>query len=241
MLTTDQLRDNWQSLLDRVRGAAQRAGRDPNQIQVMAVTKTQPLAVVRMARDVGIMLLGENRVQEAESKYTRNKEDKSRVAVNGEQLPRLELIGHLQRNKARQAAALFASVQSIDKLSTASELSKHSKERSVPILLEINTSGEETKFGYRDEERMMADLEEMARLPGIQLSGLMTIAPFTREEGPIRKSFQRLRELRDRLSSQYPQIKTLSMGMSGDFEIAIEEGATMIRVGSVIFGPRGTA
>ncbi|MBD3284681.1 YggS family pyridoxal phosphate-dependent enzyme [Candidatus Uhrbacteria bacterium] len=239
------MKENWERLRERVGRAASRAGRPVDEIRIMAVTKTHPVQVVRAAVGAGIRLLGENRVQEAESKFVRcvdtaqaapNVED--RVGLWGQ--VSLHLIGHLQSNKTRRAVALFDAVQSLDKLATAERLARHAEEaaRSLDVMLEVNTSGEPTKFGYEDEGRLMEDMARIAELGPLRVRGLMTIGPFTADETRVRKAFARLRALLERARKQVPDMRELSMGMSSDFETAVEEGATMIRVGTVLFGER---
>ena len=216
---------------DRIARAAARSGRDAAGIRLMAVTKTFPSDVVSAAIGAGLLLFGENRVQEAEQKYTG--------------LPggwELHLIGHLQRNKARAASALFHCVQSIDRLETAQALARCATERGrvIDILLELNTSGEESKSGYREPELLLRDLEPIAGLGGLRLRGLMTVGPLTGDAGAVRRSFAGLRGAFDACSRSLGLVHfdTLSMGMSGDYEIAVEEGATLVRLGTALFGSR---
>jgi PLP dependent protein len=197
----------------------------------MAVTKTFPAAAVEEAMGAGLRLFGENRVQEAERKFTG-------LAGDWE----LHLIGHLQRNKARAASALVHCVQSIDKLETAQALARCAAERGtvIDILLELNTSGEDTKSGYRDPEALLRDLEAVAALGGLRLRGLMTVGPFTPDTTVVRRAFAALRRLFETCAGRLcsPGFDTLSMGMSGDYEAAIEEGSTLVRLGTALFGSR---
>jgi len=241
-----RLRENLQSVRERVRRAAERSGRDAGAVAIMAVTKTHPPETVQAALLAGLDLFGENRIQEAEGKYgplLREPGSESRFS--------LHLVGHLQRNKAGTAARLFGCVQSIDKLETAEALDRHCSEaaRTMDVLLEMNTSGEESKFGFRREEDLRRALDGILRLEGLRVRGLMTVGPFTEDTGRIRRAFAGLRELHTRLRDEHPELRDehpelrfdiLSMGMSADFEIAVEEGATMLRLGTVLFGPRGT-
>ena len=226
--------DNLRSVRERIDAAASRAGRRPEDIRLMAVTKTFPLPHIDAARQAGLTLFGENRIQEAQDKY--------QPLVDDPELE-LHLIGHLQRNKAKTAASLFRCVQSIDKLATAEALNRHCGDlaRKMDILLELNTSGEETKFGFDEAEQLWAACGDIARLEHLQIRGVMTVGPFTTDKDRMRRSFASLRECRDGLRSRYPELSldVLSMGMSGDFEIAIEEGATMVRLGTALFGTRG--
>jgi hypothetical protein len=226
--------ENLQSVRGRIGAAAARVGRDPENIRLMAVTKTFPLHHVEVARRAGVTLFGENRIQEAQGKYQ---------SLAGDTELELHLIGHLQRNKAKIAASLFRCVQSIDKLETAEALDRHCAElgNKMDILLELNTSGEETKFGFAEAEQLWAACAEIARLDSLSIRGVMTVGPFTTDRDRMRRSFASLRDCFEGLRSRYPElpVDVLSMGMSGDFEIAIEEGSTMIRLGTVLFGPRG--
>lgn len=197
----------------------------------MAVTKTLPRAAVEAAREAGIGLFGENRVQEAEEKY-------AELAEGVE----LHLIGHLQRNKARAASALFRCVQSIDRTETAKTLNDRCGERNavMDVLLEFNTSGEESKSGFRTRDELFRCLDEIIRMPFLRVRGLMTVGPLDPDPGVIRGSFRRLatlfREIAQELGASL--FDTLSMGMSGDFETAIEEGSTLVRIGTALFGSR---
>ncbi|UCF98627.1 MAG: YggS family pyridoxal phosphate-dependent enzyme [Spirochaetaceae bacterium] len=226
--------DNLHSVQKRITDTATRAGRDPAEIRLMAVTKTFPPAYIEVARQAGLTLFGENRVQEAQEKY--------QTLVTAPDLE-LHLIGHLQRNKAKIAASLFLCVQSIDKLQTAEALNRHCAEigRTMDILLELNTSGEASKFGFNEAEELWRVCGEIASLDSLRIRGVMTVGPFTADRDRIRRAFADLRDCLDGLRSRFPELPldTLSMGMSGDFEIAVEEGATCIRLGTILFGSRG--
>jgi PLP dependent protein len=217
------------SLQDRVSAACARAGRDPAAVILLAVSKSQPPERVREAADLGLTLFGENKVQEA----------KAKIPLCSGSL-RWHMIGHLQSNKCRDAVHLFEMIQSIDSLKLAQELDKWADKagRTVPIMLEVNLAGESTKFGYRAEP-LLAELESINTLARLEVQGLMTIAPWTPNAEKVRPIFRQLRELKqqceDRLGASLPH---LSMGMSGDFEVAIEEGATFLRIGTALFGPR---
>ncbi len=214
----------------RIEAAALRSGRDPSAVRLMAVTKGFPREVVAEARTLGLTLFGENRVQEAEEKF-----------LDAQGPLELHLIGHLQRNKARAASGLFACVQSIDKVETAVALDVRCEERGrkMEILLEMNTSGEDSKSGFRSRDELLAGLEAISRLAHLDVRGLMTVGPMTGDEGRIRSSFAALRALFEELRSRgLPGFDTLSMGMSGDFETAIEEGSTLVRIGTALFGAR---
>jgi len=221
---------NLAAVRSRIAEAARRAGRDPSSVRLMAVTKGFPREIVVEALEAGASLFGENRVQEAETKFTD-------LAGRCE----THLIGHLQTNKAKAAAALFDCVQSIDSLHTAQALDARCDERgrTMEVLLEMNTSGEASKSGFPGRDELAAGLEKVEKLPRLRVRGLMTVGPFTEDEGAIRAAFTRLRSAFEVLAVGRPGFDTLSMGMSSDFEIAIEEGATLVRVGTALFGPRG--
>jgi hypothetical protein len=206
---------------------------------------------VQAACAAGLRLFGENRVQEAEAKYGAGGE-----TAGPEGLPRsaglarlsglpplaLHLIGHLQRNKARKAAELFDAVDSIDKLETAQALEAAcaAAGRTLDILLEMNTSGEATKFGFAGEGELLAAVEPILALPHLRLRGLMTVGPLTADRDQVRGAFRRLAGLFELLRSRFAgqPLDVLSMGMSGDFLTAVEEGSTQVRLGTALFGPR---
>ena len=227
-----RLRQRLVQIRERVASAAARAGRGADEVRVMAVTKTHPRAVLEAAVAAGLPLIGENRVQEAAAKLA-------------PPLPHAEvhLIGHLQRNKARAAAGLFHTVQSIDKLTTAQALQRalEATDGSMDVLLELNTSGETGKHGFVNAAELEHTLDAMAALDRLQVRGLMTMAVWSADAAAARGCFRELRRVFERLAPGQPAFDTLSMGMSGDFEIAIEEGATLVRLGTVLFGPRGAA
>ncbi len=222
--------DRLANVRERILRACNRAGRQPESVRLVAVTKTHGPDVVREAADAGLEIMGENKVQEA----------KAKIQMCPGHL-RWHLIGHLQSNKARDAAALFETIHSVDSLKLLTALEKAAEQvgRSVlPILLEVNVSGESSKFGLKPEE-VPPVLEAANAMPRIQIQGLMTMPPLTPDPADARPHFQRLRTLRDqwRAASGHT-LEELSMGMSHDFEIAIEEGATWIRLGAILFGAR---
>jgi hypothetical protein len=229
-----EMAGNIEKVRAAVARASERCGRGPQSVAIMAVTKTFPLETVRCACAAGLRLFGENRVQEAEGKY---------FPAAGLPALSLHLIGHLQRNKARKAAELFQAVQSIDKLETAQALEAAcaAAGRSIEILLEMNTSGEETKFGFAGEEALLAAVEPILGLPHLRLRGLMTVGPLSEDRERVRAAFRRLARLFDLLRGRYAAqgLEVLSMGMSGDYEMAVEEGSTLVRLGTALFGPRG--
>ncbi len=208
--------------------AARRAGRDPSDVALVAVTKTVPVERIREAIQAGVTIVGESRVQEAQAK---------RGAVDSP--VEWHLVGHLQTNKAKLAVALFDMIHSLDSLPLAQDLSRHAQERGrdLRVLLQVNLSRETTKTGV-DETDLEPLLEQVSRLPRIRMEGLMTLPPYSPSPEEARPFFRRLRQIRDRLACPELPLPHLSMGMSHDFPIAIEEGATLVRVGTAIFGPR---
>ena len=206
----------------RVERAAERAGRSPADVTIVAVSKGFPPSAIDEAVVAGIADLGENRVQEAAAKI---------VALRP--LPiTWHLVGHLQTNKAKTALELFDIIHSVDSLHLAEVLSHPDRSGPLPILLEVNAAGEATKFGFPPGE-VAAAAQAIARLPHLDLRGLMTVAPFVSDPETVRPVFRELRRLRDALG-----LRELSMGMTDDFEVAIEEGATLVRIGRAIFGER---
>jgi len=219
---------------ERIARAAARAGRSPESVTLVAVSKTHPPDAVRAAFEVGVRDFGENRVQEAEEKIP------ALEALRGQGL-RWHLIGHLQANKARRAAALFDRIHSLDGADLARRLNRLAEEagRTLPVLVQVDLAGEATKHGVAEEE-LHATLEGMAALGSLRVEGLMILPPFEEDPERTRPYFRRLRELRDRATAAgFLQGAELSMGMSHDFEVAIEEGATLVRVGTALFGERG--
>jgi len=220
---------NLDLVQSRIAAACARAGRDRSSVLLVAVTKGHPPDTVRAAADLGLTTFGENRVQEARAKIP---------ACPG----RLHwhMIGHLQTNKARDALAVFEMVQSVDSLHLAAELNKWADRmaRTVPVLLEINVAGESTKYGY-SPETFLAELPALNALTRLEIRGLMTLAPWTPEPERVRPVFRRLRELKARSEQVLgAPLEHLSMGMTSDFEVAVEEGATMVRIGTALFGER---
>lgn len=223
---------NWEEVRRRVAEAAERSGRGPDEVQVVVVTKGRRAGEVAAALEAGVTDIGENRVQEAGPK-------KEAVEAPG----RWHLVGGLQRNKAGRAVEIFDVVQSVDSLRLAEALSRRAAAagRTLEVLLQVNTAGAEHQGGV-DPGGLPALAETTAALEGLRLRGLMTIAAHSAEEERVRACFRRLRDLGRRLAGSMPAgMTTLSMGMSGDYEMAIEEGATMIRVGTAVFGPRPAA
>ncbi len=215
----------------RVEEAARRAGRSAEDVRLCAVTKNVSPEAIEEAFREGQRLFGENRVQEARRKIP-----------SGPVGAEWHMIGHLQTNKVRDAVRLFACIQSLDSLHLAEAIQKRlefeGKDRTLPVLVEVNCSGEETKYGIRPDE-LPPLLESMGGLDRLEIRGLMTVGPLSVDPDDSRRAFALLRELRDeaRRSTGLP-LQELSMGMSADFEIAVEEGSTMVRIGSAIFGGR---
>jgi len=219
----------------RIASAAQRAQRNPNEIALMAVTKTFPPERIREAYEAGLRLFGENRVQEFASKA-----DSLRDLRDAE----WRMIGHLQTNKAAKAVELFAAVDSVDSLRLAQKLNASAQQlgKKLAVLIEINVGGEAAKSGIDSGSRELDELlQGAAELEHLEFRGLMTIPPFTDDPQHARPYFQNLRQLRDDIAARrLPNINmsVLSMGMSHDFEVAIEEGSTCVRLGTAIFGER---
>lgn len=223
---------NLNSVRQRVAAACDRAGRDASSVTLVTVAKGQPAEMVCAAAQLGLSLFGENRVQEA----------KAKIGLCPARL-RWHLIGHLQSNKCRDAVHFFAMIQSVDSLSLALEINKWADKsaKTMPVLIEVNVAGESSKFGYAPD-KVLAELREINALPRIEVHGLMTVAPFAREAEKVRPVFRRLRELKRECEDLLgAPLAHLSMGMSDDFEVAVEEGATMIRLGSAVLGPRAAS
>ncbi len=229
----DELIERIRQVRLRVAEAAVRSGRNADDVTIIAVTKTVPIERIALAYELGLKVFGENRVQEARAK----------IAVLHYPLMRWHLIGHLQTNKVARAAELFDLIHSVDsaRLAGALERSAAQRGRTVPVLLQVNVSGEASKEGV-SPAALPALVEEVLGLPHVRVQGLMTIAPDTTQPEEVRPVFRRLRELRDELRERFPygSWNDLSMGMSNDFLVAIEEGATMVRIGRAIFGERPT-
>jgi len=226
------LEANVKAVHQRIEAACARAGREPASVTLVSVTKGQPPEVVCAAAALGLTLFGENKVQEAKAKIP---------ACPGK--ARWHMIGHLQTNKCRDAVGLFEVVQSVDSLRLAEELDRRAEQASktLPVLLEVNAVGEASKFGYRPDQ-LLEDLGRINALTRLELQGLMTLPPWVADPEEARPVFRQMRELKARceqvLGAPLPH---LSMGMTGDFEVAIEEGATMVRIGTALFGERPRA
>jgi len=227
---------------DEIAAACKRAGRRREDVSLMAVSKVHPSSAIREAFAAGIRLFGENRVQEFAQKSTELADliGRDRSAVD---TPAFHLIGHLQSNKSAKAVDLFNAIDSVDSLRLADRLQEAAQARGskLPILLEIKLSHEETKTGLDPASHELLDLlNRMSSMPALELRGLMTVPPFDEDPERARPYFRQLRELRESLSQAHPHIHLddLSMGMSGDFAVAIEEGSTVVRLGTALFGER---
>jgi pyridoxal phosphate enzyme (YggS family) len=228
--------DRVTAVRERIARAAERASRPPGDVTLVAVSKTHPPEAVRAAFAAGVRAFGENRLQEAEPKIAATVD----LAASG---LRWHLVGHLQSNKARRAAALFELIQSVDSPDLAERLARIGAEegRRVRALVQVDLAGEETKFGLAEEDLLPA-LESLRTKEGLRLEGLMVLPPFLDDPEEVRPYFRRLRALRERAQAAgLLEGGELSMGMSHDFEAAVEEGATIVRVGTAIFGEREAA
>lgn len=239
------IEQNLRQVQERIAEAALRAGRDPAEVTLVAVTKTFPPEVILEAYAAGLRHFGENRPEEGAEKIPI-----VNAAVPGPR-PTWHMVGHIQSRKADLVVDRYDVVHSVDRLKIAQRLSRFAVEvgREIPVLLECNVSGEATKFGFAvnrweedaaQREAFFAEGAAILALPGLRVEGLMTIAPLTDDPERVRPVFARLRALRDALRERFPRLpwSELSMGMTDDFEVAVEEGATMVRIGRAIFGPR---
>ncbi len=217
------IEQNIQDVQNRIARACERSGRSPDEVNLVAITKTHAAATVRAAFEAGIRHFGENRIQEAEPKLAELEDMRSQSTWH--------MVGHLQTNKVKTAIQLFDIIQSVDSIKLADLLSRNSP-KPLPIFLEVNVAEEETKSGFEVRE-LIAAANDIGKMSNLQIRGLMTVAPWVGNPEEVRPVFRRLKELRDSLG-----FGELSMGMTDDFEVAIEEGATSVRVGRAIFGQR---
>jgi len=233
-----QIRENYLGVRDRIDQAANRAGRNSSDIRLVVVTKTHPVEVVQAAIEAGAMDLGENYAEEAVEKMR---------SLTGMEKVRWHMIGHVQSRKANLVSEHFDYLHSLDSLKLAQRLDRSLVEanKRLTVLLQLNVSGEASKSGLPawDDSAVAAvlpEIDEIIRLPNLSICGLMTIPPFYDDPEGARPSFRRLHHLRDSLAARFPAVQwnELSMGMSGDYEAAVEEGATWLRVGQAILGPR---
>jgi len=223
------LAGNLHAVQQRIVAACARVGREPGSVTLLGATKSQPPEAVSDAARLGLTVFGESKVQEAKAKIP---------SCPGRL--RWHMIGHLQSNKCRDAVELFEMIQSVDSLHLAEELNRRAEQaaRTMPILLEVNAGGEGSKFGYRPEQ-LQAELMRINALSRLEIHGLMTVPPWTPNPEKVRPIFRQLRELKEKCEQTLgAPLPHLSMGMSGDFEVAIEEGATLVRIGTALFGPR---
>ncbi len=226
------IKDRLQIVLERISRACERAGRSPSEVKLVAVSKTFPPEAIREVVSAGVHSIGENRVQEAFSKYEALKD----LDIEW------HMVGYLQRNKVKKALRIFDFIQSLDRIALAKEIEKEAQKagiEKVKVLVEVNVSGEPTKHGV-EPDGLMNFLDQLREFKHIDVKGLMTIGPLTEDKGRIRSAFQKMRELYEKakkLFSEY-DFTYLSMGMTDDFEIAIEEGSNMVRIGRAIFGAR---
>jgi len=224
--------ENLERVREQIAHTAAKVGRAPNEVELVAITKTHPAEKVREAIQAGQSLFGESRVQEARAKIP--------------DLPsaiRWHFVGHLQKNKIRHALPLFEMIHSVDSLALAQEINRIAEEEGMHprVLLEINVAGEGSKFGFAPD-KLRGQMEALLALPRLSVLGLMTIPPLGEEPEASRKYFVQLRELRDRLQTEFRvDLAQLSMGMTQDYAVAVEEGATLVRVGTAIFGERSKA
>ncbi|PKM81658.1 MAG: YggS family pyridoxal phosphate-dependent enzyme [Firmicutes bacterium HGW-Firmicutes-14] len=222
--------DNIREVLEEVGKAAARANRDPSEIEIVAVTKTVPVEKIEEAVDSGLTILGENRVQELIDKYS---------LLDG---VKWHLIGHLQKNKVKYITDKVSLIHSLDSVALAEQISGRLDllKQEMAVLVQVNVAGEDTKFGIGPEET--ADfIDHVRQIPGVRVKGLMTIAPYVSNPEEVRPVFRRLRTLAEEVKTiGFPgvEMQHLSMGMSNDYTVAVEEGATLIRLGTVIFGQR---
>lgn len=230
MTRSEKLALNLAEIRGDIEAAMAASGRSGQDVRLMAVSKTHPYEEILALSEAGQLLFGENRVQEGEAK----------LAAKGERAMAINLIGHLQSNKVGKALALFDRVDSVDSLRLARRIDRLSGER-YPILLELNTSGEAAKHGFESEDALLSALDQIVLLPNIRVEGLMTLGPLDGSQASIRASFERLRLAFERVQERFdlPAFTELSMGMSGDFPLAIAEGSTCVRIGSALFGKRG--
>ena len=232
------IREKYQYTRDQIASAAHRSKRDPNEVRLVVVTKSQPMEVVQAALEAGVRLFGENYAEEAVTKIQ---------GLGAQTGVEWHMIGHVQSRKARLVVDHFALLHSLDSLKLAQRLDRFAAERDkvLPVLLEFNVGGEESKAGWDAAEAskwggLLPEIASVLELPNLRVQGLMTMPPLETEMEDSRRFFQRLRNLRDHLASQFPQADwhELSMGTSADYPIAVEEGATLVRVGTAIVGAR---
>jgi len=231
--TQSDINQRWSEINNNIISTAKKCNRNVNDITVVAVAKTKPLSLVELALNAGIRNIGENYVQELLEKH--NQIDYTKFS------PNWHFIGHLQRNKVKYIIDFVSLIHSVDSFELAQEISKQAEKinRNIDILIQVNTSFEESKFGCPPSDTLKL-FEKISNLKNISIKGLMTIGSFSNDESIIRREFKLLRQKFDEINKEFPErnIHHLSMGMSGDYQIAIEEGATLIRIGTTLFGER---
>ena len=225
------IHENLLQVQDRVAAAAERAGRHPGAVRIVAVSKTKPATLVLEAIDAGVTEIGENQLQEARAKY-----DQINRPV------KWHFVGHLQTNKVKGALQIFDLIHSVDSLRLLNEINRRSAQLNcqTEVLIQVNTSGDSSKYGVHPE-RALNFIENALDYSHVQIKGLMTIGPFTPNVDAVRHSFALLRRIQEKINVQQftgIEMDCLSMGMTHDFEVAVEEGATIIRIGTAIFGKR---
>lgn len=232
-MTESQIADNFLKIRQQIKDAEVKSGRKEGSVRLCAVSKFHPVDAVKSALKADQFLFGENRVQEAYGKFTELNDSRAE----------LHIIGQLQSNKVKKAVEIASCIQSVDRESLLEEIEKQASklEKNISIFFEYHTA-EDSKSGYGDMDSLFVSLENFARglYPHITPAGLMTMAPFSQDEKLVRLSFEKLRNLKETVNEKFPElpVKELSMGMSGDFSLAIEEGSTMVRVGTALFGER---
>ena len=227
----EHMKENIEEVRSRIENACRKAGRDPSEVTLIAVSKTMPVEDLLRARELGMKHFGENKVQEIVDKYDQIPKDQT-----------WHMIGHLQRNKVKYIIDKVAMIHSVDSLRLAEAISKEAVKKDVvmPVLIEVNVAGEESKFGVSPDD-VKPLVKEISVLPNIRVKGLMTIAPFVENGEENRPVFRRLREISVDIAQENIDnvcMNVLSMGMTVDYDVAVEEGATMVRVGTAIFGKR---
>jgi pyridoxal phosphate enzyme (YggS family) len=230
MINTENIAKNLSAVIQRISTAAQACGRDPESVRLVAATKSQPAALVRQALEAGVAIVGENYIQEAQTKFE----------ILSDPFIRWHLIGRLQSNKAKYAVRMFDLIHSVDSVKLAAELDKQARKagKTQPILIQVNISRESSKAGIGQEQTLEL-IRTIAAFPNIRVQGLMTMPPFFDAPERARPYFAALRRLRDEVRHALGiPLDDLSMGMTGDFEVAIQEGATLVRIGTAIFGDR---
>ncbi|MDO5667016.1 MAG: YggS family pyridoxal phosphate-dependent enzyme [Alcaligenaceae bacterium] len=233
LFAPEKIKENFELLQQRIVECCERVGRNPDEVRLIPVTKEFSPAVIELAYACGYKQVGENKVQELVDKHEALKRDGAYEDLE------LILIGHLQSNKARFLTDYVSEFHALDSLRLAARIDRFMEEagRVLPVYVQVNTSEEESKYGL-PASQALAFIDECAQFKHLRVVGLMTLAINSKHDDEVRQCFRSLRELRDQAQAKHPQLSRLSMGMSGDFEIAIEEGATDIRVGQMIFGPR---